>query len=676
MGYSNTANARDGQVTNVEIALQLASDGFVIFPANGLTSKPHIKGWQKAATGDPDQIAEWWSKWPSAIPALPTGSRNGVAVLDVDVKKGKDGIADLKALGLDPDGLSIGVVITPSGGRHFYFEHDDGLRSNAGQIAPGLDTRAEGGFVIAPGARGRRGVYKADGIHLCREIIDMAGLPKWPDRLRPPRRERKTESSAEKTGRPFYVTREALFAIPNDGSVPESDSRDWWRDIGFAFHHETDGSAEGFACFDEWSAQHDKYDPDLTRQLWESSGRDAGPMLTGWHILRLATDYGWRDPRIDEMFDKVRQEQEEEEAEIDALFEELVGDPSKARNDESDGLTMLTPEECAVMPSAPYVVKELIVERNVVSFVGAPGVGKSVVVPRIAYALAQGEPVFGMRTKQGKVFYVAAENERDMMKRVRVLRDTYGAADNFRLILNGGGSMKPGNEFLKKLRAAIQKERPALIVIDTLAAAIPGLDENSSEGMGNAIMVARSLTRWGAAVIIVHHDTKAGDGLPRGHSSLHGDVDMNVALRRDKDGVIRGACSKNRNGESHKDIMAYRNRVVVLGLDEDGDSERTVICDELDLAETPERKDHLTPSAKAAYEVFHNLLDGRAAVPEAEWRKACVDGRAVSASEKAESRAKTFKRAAEELTRKGKVTFSDGEYRLPDHRRETFDDMV
>jgi hypothetical protein len=236
--------------------------------------------------------------------------------------------------------------------------------------------------------------------------------------------------------------------------------------------------------------------------------------------------------------------------------------------------------------------------------------------------------------------------------------------------------MKPGNEFLKKLRAAIQNERPALIVIDTLAAAIPGLDENSSEGMGNAIAVARSLTRWGAAVIIVHHDTKAGDGLPRGHSSLHGDVDMNLALRRDKDGVIRGACSKNRNGESHKDIMAYRNRVIVLGLDEDGDPERTVICDELDLAETSERKDHLTPSATAAYEEFHKLLDGRAAVPEAEWRKACVEGRKVSPSEVEDSRTKAFRRAAGELTRKGKVIFSDGEYRLPDHRRETFDDMA
>lgn len=298
MGYSDTTNAYREQVTNRKIALQLASDGFVIFPANGRTSKPHITGWQKAATDDPDQIAKWWDEWPNAVPALPTGSRNGVAVLDVDMKKGKDGIADLKALGLDPDHLTSSVITTPSGGRHYYFEHEEGLRSNAGQIAPGLDIRAEGGFVIAPGSRSRRGVYKSEGIHLSRDLIANVGLPKWRDELRPHRRERGTESPGEKTGRPFDVIREALFAIPNDGSIPDNESRDCWLHIGMALHHETDGSPDGLAAFDEWSAQWPGYSADYTAECWESFHREAGPVRTAYHILKVATDHGWRDPRI------------------------------------------------------------------------------------------------------------------------------------------------------------------------------------------------------------------------------------------------------------------------------------------------------------------------------------------------------------------------------------------
>ena len=89
---------------NMAAALKLAEAGFPVFPVSQ-ARKPLVK-WKDAATDDPTQVRRWWSKWPNAMPAMPTGSRSGVSVLDIDRKNGKDGYAELRKIGLDPDALS------------------------------------------------------------------------------------------------------------------------------------------------------------------------------------------------------------------------------------------------------------------------------------------------------------------------------------------------------------------------------------------------------------------------------------------------------------------------------------------------------------------------------------------------------------------------------------------
>ncbi|GAA2367333.1 bifunctional DNA primase/polymerase [Streptomyces carpaticus] len=44
------------------------------------------------------------------------------------------------------------TVATPSGGRHLYFTAPPGLRNSAGKLAPKVDTRSGGGYVVAPGS--------------------------------------------------------------------------------------------------------------------------------------------------------------------------------------------------------------------------------------------------------------------------------------------------------------------------------------------------------------------------------------------------------------------------------------------------------------------------------------------------------------------------------------------
>lgn len=124
-------------------------NGYPVFPC-GADKRPLVK-WSSEATTNPNVIGAWWSRWPGAMIGIPTGARSGLFVVDIDVKNDVNGFDTMKANGWVLPGDAVEVV-TPSGGRHFYFTFA-GERNSASKIGPGIDTRGEGGFVIAPPSR-------------------------------------------------------------------------------------------------------------------------------------------------------------------------------------------------------------------------------------------------------------------------------------------------------------------------------------------------------------------------------------------------------------------------------------------------------------------------------------------------------------------------------------------
>lgn len=661
--YHNTSPDAETQ-DNLATALALAKGGLPVFPTNA-TKRPHVNNWGSTATTDPAQLRRWWRKWPGAMPAIPTGSRSGLAVLDLDLKNGKDGAAALRAMGLDPEELSPVSIATPSGGRHIYFRHADGLSSNTDQVAAGVDVRAEGGFVVAPGAVNGQGVYGRLSGPLKRILAD---LPDWPTALVPPPRGA-SKSTGEKSGLPFREIRDALMAVPNDGSNPEADSRDWWLKRLAALHHETDGGEDGLELAHAWSEQHPSYDPDKTDAAWRSFRRGDG--ATAATILADARAHGWRGEtelaRLDAAFDEMWTEAELD-AQTQADIERLVGTPRR----DKPRLTLLSPADCETLPARRYVIKGLLAEGDVATIVGAPGAGKSLLAPYLGYAVARGERAFGRRTRQGGVLYVAAEDPLGMRARVKALREELGEAPDFRLVEGVSDLLADKSADMKALKLLARDRRPSLIVIDTVALAFPGLEENDAKAMGRVVAVARALTRWGAAVVLIHHDTKDGaNGLPRGHSILNGALDANLYLKRD-DGIVSGRLTKNRNG-STDEKLAFTVATIPLGEDEDGDTITTAICREADNADLPEKEVKLSPSAKAALTVFFDVGDG-APVSEDDWREAAISGRKVSSAEDRDSRRRTFKRAVEELTRKNVLVFRDGQFAQGDSPEGWFND--
>lgn len=442
-----------------------------------------------------------------------------------------------------------------------------------------------------------------------------------------------------------------------DGDTQEAGGRDLYLRVGQALHHAAGGGEAGRERWEAWARGGAKFNArDLARD-WKSFGRrsTARPVTAASLFDTAARQYGWQDPGHTFTGD-----------DFDPL-PPIAEKPTKAPR-----LRFLAPTDCANAARRGYVVKGLLAPGDLACIFGAPGAGKSLIAPHLAYRLAQGLPAFGMRTKPGPVFYVAAEDPHGMRGRVTALRIRHGDAAAFRLVEGVSDLFAPAADDLEALRDAVEEQRPSLVIIDTLAMAFPGLEENAAESMTRVVTIGRKLTAHGAAVVLVHHDTKAQGPTPRGHSVLNGALDVALQLfPRDEAGVVRGKLTKNRNGSCERDI-AFRISTEALGCDEDGDPVTAALVDELPAGAAPSRE-KLTPSERAAFVIF-DALSAAGAVTEDAWRTACIEARTVSASPDRESRRKATKRAFEGLARKGAVLMGDGMARRPGSFGNAFDE--
>jgi putative DNA primase/helicase len=146
-------------------ALDYAKRGWHVFPCHSINKTGHctckdgpkcehpgkhplVAGGFHAATTDPNKIRSWWGKWPWANVAIATGKVSGLVVLDIDPRNG----GDLDKL---PGNLPLTPTVeTGGGGLHYYFQYpEDQDILSIQSLFPGVDVKADGGYVIAPPSR-------------------------------------------------------------------------------------------------------------------------------------------------------------------------------------------------------------------------------------------------------------------------------------------------------------------------------------------------------------------------------------------------------------------------------------------------------------------------------------------------------------------------------------------
>lgn len=135
---------------SAEAAMALANRGLSVFPVNAQTKAPLTQHGCKDATRDERQIIEMWRKHPAAGIAVATGKASGIVAIDIDPRSGgEDGFAELAGRIGNP-GQTV-RVLTPSGGYHLWYRGPAAtVACSAGKLAPGVDVRGTGGYVVAP----------------------------------------------------------------------------------------------------------------------------------------------------------------------------------------------------------------------------------------------------------------------------------------------------------------------------------------------------------------------------------------------------------------------------------------------------------------------------------------------------------------------------------------------
>ena len=165
---------------------------------------------------------------------------------------------------------------------------------------------------------------------------------------------------------------------------------------------------------------------------------------------------------------------------------------------------------------------------------GPPKKGKTFVAVDLAMSIATGTPWLGGQVEAGNVVYTLGEGVAGLPRRINAWRQDRQVDGPARLVVLPHAVQLANSIDVTDFLEAVGPYDPALIVIDTLARASIGVEENSSKEMGELIAQAdRIKEQTGACVLLVHHTGKDATRGTRGSSALTGAVDTGIEVRGD-----------------------------------------------------------------------------------------------------------------------------------------------
>jgi putative DNA primase/helicase len=149
-------------ISMIDSALSYAARGLRVFPCTWIEDgqcsckgrDPHCTPGKHPltphglldATTDAEEVRDFWKKWPKANIAIRTGAESGIAVVDIDdVELARP---ELRKILPGYDFKSVPVQETGKG-YHFVFSHPGGHVKTGTKFLPGIDSRADGGYIMA-----------------------------------------------------------------------------------------------------------------------------------------------------------------------------------------------------------------------------------------------------------------------------------------------------------------------------------------------------------------------------------------------------------------------------------------------------------------------------------------------------------------------------------------------
>lgn len=161
----------------LKAAIRYAELGYRVFPCAPRSKIPITEHGFRDATDDVRRIEEWWTQHPEANIGLPT---EGLLVIDIDGRENQWLVGDGQRAA---DLAAAPTSITPRGGSHRIFRQPAGRnwRCTESRLAPKVDTRADGGYIVVPPSElsGGRAYRWAPGLELDVGPDQLPEPPAW-----------------------------------------------------------------------------------------------------------------------------------------------------------------------------------------------------------------------------------------------------------------------------------------------------------------------------------------------------------------------------------------------------------------------------------------------------------------------------------------------------------------
>jgi bifunctional DNA primase/polymerase-like protein len=155
-----------------------------VFPCNADKKPTCPHGFKEACRSRAD-IRALFGRYPGELIGVPTGTESGFDVLDLDTYKHETARHFARSIGAQ----ATRGHQTKQGGLHYLFQHHNGLRNSTGYPVPGVDIRAEGGYIIWWAAHGY--------------AVNPLPIEPWPPRLLHRFMRNQTKSAMQKHTEPL-----------------------------------------------------------------------------------------------------------------------------------------------------------------------------------------------------------------------------------------------------------------------------------------------------------------------------------------------------------------------------------------------------------------------------------------------------------------------------------------
>lgn len=576
--------------------LTARSRGFCVIPVHGnrefggctcgkiecpsIGKHPTPVEWQKKASNDEARIRELFAGLTNEFNyGIVTGPASGVFVLDVD---GPTGQASLDALEEIHGKLPLTLQTNTGRGKHLFFKYPTGRKVHTrSKIADNLDARGEGGQVVGPGSTHYSGTkYEWDF-----PGADVLEAPEW-----------LLELVCGETIKPDHKSKLDLSDIPKRSTLNINDLPPWdaddvlemltfihpdscyddWFKIGMAIK----SYGLPFNIWDDWSRSGAKYDASIMVDKWNSfrgSGVTIGTLYYhaengGFKPKREPNYQTPPDPTY--KTDKTYQDTPDPET---GEFKEVPPDPPEGEEERPAGnksaLYYIPARDIHPSLEVNDFVQGLLGEGEMSVVYGESNCGKTFFMSDLSFHIAQGVKWRDRRVDQGGVMYAALEGGRGIRNRISAYRKDRLILDKnmpFAVLPCQLDFFSPANNINEFIELIFTAEKdigtPKLIVIDTLARAMAGGDENSGEDMGMLVRYADHIRHHtGAHVCFIHHSGKNKALGARGHSSLRAAVDTEIEISRGDDQEFSVVKNVKQREMEMADDMFFSLKSVELG---------------------------------------------------------------------------------------------------------------